>query len=267
MNMRYHSACTAVFTVLPNSYFTYFFVYGGDGYTMKRCLYAVLAVALCSAFLISIPIYVNKCVCAAVSVSGKGRKTVIIDAGHGGFDGGAVAADGTLEKDINLEVANALADICRVNGLSVITIRETDDALDDDHSASLRERKRSDINNRLSVINENADAIFVSIHMNKFSSGGVHGAQIFYGAVSEESKLLAECIRKELLNVDPDNKRVVKKCDSSVYLLKKAKCPAVIAECGFLSNVNDLNNLKNDEYRRKTAFSIYLGILEYLNGE
>lgn len=192
---------------------------------------------------------------------------VLIDAGHGGFDGGAVAEDGTLEKDLNLLTAEVLADICRAQGLSVHMLREEDASLDTVPQGTVRERKNSDLNNRLRTVNSYDGCIFVSIHMNKFSDPRVCGAQVFYGRLAAGSKSLAEAVRSSLVELSDKNNRAIKCGDDSIYLLKNAKCPSIIVECGFLSNPEELHELKDEKHRRQLAFSIYLGITEYLNGE
>ena len=192
---------------------------------------------------------------------------LIIDAGHGGEDGGAVVEDGTLEKDINLEITKKLSQIAKVNGYDVILTREVDAQIYDADSAnSLRQKKVSDMKNRLNLMSTYSNALFVSIHLNKFQSESVNGAQVFYAKNVEGSKELAECIQSSIAQkVQPENDRSVKENTDSIYLLKNATVPAVIVECGFLSNKNELINLKNNEYQYKIAMSIYLGIIKYLN--
>ena len=191
---------------------------------------------------------------------------IIIDAGHGNFDGGAVANDGTVEKDINLKVALNLAEICRTNGLPILMVRKDDSSLEDDENGTIRQRKNSDLHNRSLLMQKYDNSIYVSIHMNKFSDSSVHGAQVFYSSKYENAKLLAKHIQDAVKYVQEDNNRVIKEGTRDTYLLHNAKCPAVIVECGFLSNPIDLENLKQDNYRSKLAFCIYLGILKYMNG-
>ncbi len=190
---------------------------------------------------------------------------VIIDAGHGGFDGGAVADDNTLEKDLNLKIANILTDICISNGIRVITTRNGDSSLEDVPTESIRNRKNSDLRNRLKLMEKYENSIFISIHMNKFSDSSVHGAQIFYSGNLDDAKTLAETLRSYVNLFDENNNKTCKKGDSNAYLLHNAKCPAVIFECGFISNKDELNMLKTTEYQQKIAFSIFLGVTEYFN--
>lgn len=189
-------------------------------------------------------------------------KTVIIDAGHGEPDGGALADDGTCEEKINLEISKKLSAILEEKCYNVIMTRETSEGIYSS-GKSVKEKKLSDMHNREKIMNSSGADIFVSIHMNKFSDPKIFGAQVFYSAGNEDSKRLAESIQSELLGLDENNKRVAKEAENSIYLMKKAKLPAVIAECGFLSNPNECKKLKTDEYKTEVANAIYRGIENY----
>lgn len=194
----------------------------------------------------------------------QGRNKIIIDAGHGGFDGGAVADDGTLEKNINLVIASNLKQLCKLGGFEVIMTRDSDTGTEVDESDSISNRKKSDMKRRLAVIEENPDAIFVSIHLNKFTTSTASGAQVFYSKNNSNSETLAESIQKSLVDlIQKENTRTIKQADNSIFLLKKSSIPSIIIECGFLSNYEELKLLKNYEYQRKIAFAIYCGILNY----
>ncbi len=186
------------------------------------------------------------------------------NASHGGFDGGAQADDGTLEKDINLLIARKLAALCRLGGFNVIMTRDYDTGTEADETVSIAERKKSDMRRRLQIIEENPHAIFVSIHLNKFTTTSAKGAQIFYSRNNENSKILAQIIQDTICSmIQPENERAIKKAENSIYLLKKSTIPSVIVECGFLSNFEELKLLKSTDYQSKLAFSIYCGLLEY----
>lgn len=190
---------------------------------------------------------------------------VVIDAGHGGEDSGAVA-NSVLEKDINLEIALKLRDMLKASGIEVKMIRESDVSIYDTASGTIRERKVSDLKNRVKIVNNNKKNILVSIHQNKFEQSKYSGAQMFYSANNDKSQILAENIRKSITGlIQPENKRELKKCGSDIYLLNKATVPAVIVECGFISNEEEAKNLSNEEYQSKIAFAICCGILEYKN--
>lgn len=186
-------------------------------------------------------------------------KTVIIDAGHGGEDGGAVAVDGTVEKNINLKIALQTAKFLKLYGFDVIMTRESD------ISTSNGEKyiKREDLENRLNLMKENPKSVFVSIHLNKFTTSAAKGSQVFYSKV-ENSKKLGDIIQNTIItNLQPQNKRVNKQATSSTYLLYNAVVPAVLVECGFLSNEAELKLLKDKDYQQKLAFCIACGISEY----
>lgn len=187
---------------------------------------------------------------------------------HGGFDGGAVALDGTLEKDINLKIACKLKKLCSMGGFQVIMTREDDKGIEQDETDSISNRKKSDMYRRLNIINENPDALFLSIHLNKFPSSSAKGSQVFYSRNNPLSLNLAENIQKSIISrLQPDNNRLVKKADNTIFLLKKSNIPSVIVECGFLSNKEELSLVQDTEYQAKIAFSIYCGILDYYKQE
>ena len=218
--------------------------------------------------LIAAAVFVAFCVSASSGIAKKDttkRQTVIIDAGHGGFDGGATAPDGTTEKDINLAISLKLKKILTLYGYDVIMLRDTDTALNTEGDTT-RSKKRSDIMNRYAVMEANPDSIYLCIHQNNFSASYCHGAQMFYCKSTDGSKELAEAIQTSLRILQPDNDRVIKPCTDDVYLIYNAKTTAILVECGFLSNSDDLVNLKNDEYQMKLAFAISSGLNNYING-
>lgn len=190
--------------------------------------------------------------------------TIVIDPGHGGEDGGAVAEDGTLEKNLNLSIAMKLKTVFIQNGFNVITTRETDEAIYDDGIESLRDKKTSDMKNRLAIFNDNPNNVIISIHQNKFEQSKYYGTQIFYSGNNSQSLVLAENIKQSVVSLlQADNTREIKEADKSIYLLYNSENPAVIVECGFISNQNELNLLKNDEYQGEMALTIFNGFMDY----
>lgn len=188
---------------------------------------------------------------------------IIIDAGHGGEDGGAIANDGTLEKNINLDISLKLNDILSILGYKTKLIRNTDKDL---HTSgdSIRERKVSDIRNRFEIMNQGGNCLYISIHQNKFSDESVHGAQIFYSPNNDESKELASFVQKSISSqLQKDNDRIIKKSGTDIFLLYNATKPTIMVECGFISNASELNNLKNTYYQNEMALSIAMGIINY----
>lgn len=203
---------------------------------------------------------------AALYVNGKPKSeksfTVAIDSGHGGIDPGKIAADGTLEKDINLSIALKLQKYLEAADVSVVMTRTTDDGLYDADSTN---KKAQDLKNRVAVIDAAQPDLAISIHQNSYSDSAIHGAQIFYYTTGSAGKALAETLQTILIeHLDPDNHRKAKANDS-YYLLKKTTCPIVIAECGFLSNPKEAARLKSESYQEEIAWAIHLGILQYLN--
>lgn len=184
---------------------------------------------------------------------------IVVDAGHGGEDGGAETADGTLEKNINLAIARPLGDWLTVLGCRV-TYTRTADTMVDAEGRTLRERKVSDMRNRLNLI-EQAD-LTVSIHQNHFSQSQYSGAQVFYGTRSPSSRAVAEAIQTAVTTaLQPHNRRTVKAGEDTVFLLSRATVPIVLVECGFLSNAEEAEKLKESTYQRQLALSVAVGVM------
>lgn len=225
---------------------------------VKRVLIAVLALTIVTVTVSALSEGMDENNDAAAVNTDSG--VIIIDAGHGGFDGGAVAHDGTLEKDLNLEVALELERHAKALGYKTVMVRTTDRATDSDWEQS-GTKKLKDLKNRLALMNKYKNSIFISIHMNKYSTSQPNGTQVFYSPFNG-SKELAEGIQCSVASMlQPNNKRVVKVATRDIYLLHNATRPAVIVECGFLSNPNDLANLKQKNYRNELAFAILCGIM------
>lgn len=193
------------------------------------------------------------------------NSVIIIDAGHGGIDGGTHSADGTLEKEINLSIALKLKDILQSFGIKVITTRESDMSIHSEGVQGIRNQKISDIKNRLHIIETTENAVFVSIHQNYYPQPQYSGAQIFYSKNNPLSEILAQSIRGEIItNLQKENTREIKKSGKEIYLLNSTTVPAVMVECGFLSNKTEADQLKNENYQQKMAFFIAMGIIDYL---
>lgn len=191
-----------------------------------------------------------------------GSRVVILDAGHGDPDGGAVAKDGTSENLINLDIAKRCEALFALFGIKTDMTRTTPSGIWDPDCESIREKKISDIKNRVSLISGYEDAVVISIHLNKFSDSSVRGAQVFYGA-NGDSKLLAECIQTRFKTILPGSDKKVKPVPDTVYLFSHIKATGVIAECGFLSNPQDHVNIENSDYRETVALAILAGYIEY----
>ncbi len=192
--------------------------------------------------------------------------TIIIDAGHGGFDGGTSADDGSVEKDINLAISLYLFEYLNSFGFNTILTRDSDESLEDEGLNTIRKKKSSDIHNRMNIMEKADNSVFVSIHQNHYSVEKYNGLQVFYSPkFSDESSLLAQSIQETVVELlQPENDRQIKKCGTSVYLMYNAVKPAVLVECGFLSNHRESQLLKTQEYQKKIAFCIALGIQDYV---
>ena len=190
--------------------------------------------------------------------------TILIDAGHGGADGGA-SANGLTEKDINLNVALKLKETIEQNGGTVTMTRDGDYSTSDEHRTDGTSAKKSDLKRRREMVAESGANMFVSIHMNKFPQEKYWGAQVFYADTPDNSRKLGEAIQAALPRVLEDgNKRAAKKTNGSIYILKNTTVPSVIVECGFLSNPGEAEKLKNEDYQAKLANAIFEGICDYL---
>lgn len=195
--------------------------------------------------------------------SGQGRGFVLIDPGHGGFDGGTVADDGTVEKHVNLAVSLLLQDVLTVCGVPVRMTRDTDVGLVDGSESTIRQKKVTDMKSRLELY-EQADAV-ISVHQNHFSVPKYFGTQLFYSVNHADSCVLAECIRQAVVReLQPANHRELKSATDGIYLLHHTTKPAVLVECGFLSNPEERQRLLTDTYRQQLAFAIVMGYFQFI---
>ncbi len=193
-------------------------------------------------------------------------KTIVIDPGHGGPDGGAVGKDDTQEKDISLEVSKKVQKYLQQVGAIVYLTRETDKDLASPDVKGLSKRKSEDIRNRLAFINKKEADFFITLHLNALPSSKWRGAQTFYNPLKDENKHLAEMIQAELIrNLENTNRAAL--AINNVYLLKHAEVPGALVEIGFLSNAEEREMLKDSDYQQKVSASIYKGILRYITEE
>ena len=192
------------------------------------------------------------------------KLTILVDAGHGGVDGGAVAKDGTHEKDINLKIALKLRDELKKNNYNVVMTRDSDTGLYD-LGKSIHEKKVQDLTKRAKMQEETNCVVFVSIHQNMFPQEKYKGAQIWH-AENADSKILADILQSTLKDeVDPSNNRLAKPAKNMYKILRgEKKCACVIVECGFMSNYEEEQKLKSDEYQQKIAEAVNKGIDTYI---
>lgn len=189
--------------------------------------------------------------------------TVVVDAGHGGEDGGTLSCTGVRESGLNLEIALRVNDLFALLGQRTRMLRIQDVSLHDTDAATIAARKASDIRARVRLTEETPKAVLLSIHQNHFPESKYRGAQVFYAA-ADGSRALAERLQTALgTQLDPDNHRACKKA-GEIYLLKHVSCPAVLVECGFLSNPAEEALLRTPEYQKKLAAVLCCGMLEFL---
>lgn len=190
-------------------------------------------------------------------------KTIVLDAGHGIPDEGAQSSNGTTEAESNLKIALKVQNLLEQSGSTVILTRSDENAIYDLDSTTLKQKKISDIHNRVKIGNESSADIFVSIHLNKIPQSQYWGWQTFYKNGSQDGKKLAQSIQNSLNNaIDKDNNRIPKTIDN-IYIIKHVEIPTTIVECGFLSNPDEEKQLLDDDYQNRLAWGIYNGIINY----
>ncbi|UJF33714.1 N-acetylmuramoyl-L-alanine amidase CwlD [Paenibacillus hexagrammi] len=194
-------------------------------------------------------------------------KTIALDAGHGGPDGGASSKDGVIEKDINLAITLYLRDYLQQSGAVVVMTREEDKDLASPDTKGYSKRKTEDLHNRADYIIDKKADLFLSVHLNSIPSAKWRGAQTFYYPNNPNNPNLAALIQGELVKNLENTDRVAKQADKTVYLLKSLDIPSALIEVGFLSNPEEAKLLSNEKYQQKIAASIYQGILRYYAGE
>lgn len=190
------------------------------------------------------------------------NKTVILDAGHGIPDYGTESASGTTEQELNLAITLKLQQLLEQSGTKVVLTRSDDNGIYEVDKDSIRAKKISDMKNRVYIGNNSNADIYVSIHMNYYTDSQYSGWQTFYQSKNEKSKKIANIIQQSLNENIGQNKRVPMAIKGA-YIMDKVKIPAVIVECGFLSNKSDEKKLKTAEYQSKLAWGIYVGIQKY----
>jgi N-acetylmuramoyl-L-alanine amidase len=191
------------------------------------------------------------------------RAVLVIDAGHGGEDGGAVSYTGAVESEINLAIARKLYLLTGFFGVSAVMTRDSEHIEYSDSAATTREKKREDMRNRIAVTRATPGAVLLSIHQNKFDDARPSGAQVIY-APDGDSEALAVVLQEFLLRYTPKgNRNGAVRDTGQIYLLNNAGCPAVLVECGFLSNPADELRLRSDGYRTLLAAVLLSGFRTY----
>lgn len=233
----------------------------------KQFAFTLCAIAVSTVFIFGVEVFYSVGSANAETTENKdSRPVIIIDAGHGGEDGGASSSSGIVEKDINLSISLKVRDLLNSLAFKTVMVRDEDKLIYDENCKTIREKKVSDIHNRMSIMEANPNSIFLSIHQNHFEQSKYYGAQVFYSKNNEESKLIAEKIQSSVVEkLQNENKREVKPSGTEIYLLYNAKSPAVMVECGFLSNSGEAQLLNDENYQTKMSLAIVDGILNYLN--
>ena len=191
---------------------------------------------------------------------------VLVDAPHGGIDGGCTSAEGVPEKGINLDIMLRLRDLLTVNGYEVRVTRETDRSIHDEGIEGIAAQKSSDMDNRLAIFNESSNAVCVSIHQNQFTDPKYSGAQMFYSGSNSTSEVLAGMLQERFRSLlQPGNDREIKLCGKELFLCYYSNNPTVMAECGFLSNPEEAALLNTGDYREKVAITLFCGINDFVN--
>lgn len=231
----------------------------------KRRIQVILSAILVSIITFSIQISLKEKQGLTVETTSTptSDKTIVIDAGHGTPDEGASSNNGTTEAQINLKIALKVQNLLEQTGGTVILTRSDENAIYDLDSKTLKQKKVSDIKNRVKIGNQSSADIFVSIHLNKIQQQQYYGWQCFFNSKNQNSKLLAEQLQENLNeSMQKENKRVAMNLNT-VYIMKNVEIPISIVECGFLSNPEEEKQLQEDEYQNRLAWGIYNGITDY----
>ncbi|MBR0366260.1 MAG: N-acetylmuramoyl-L-alanine amidase [Clostridia bacterium] len=202
---------------------------------------------------------------ALPAFTGAAPVTIVLDAGHGAPDGGAVGVSGTEEKDINLDIVFKLREILTARGVNVILTRDSDSGIYDSSAETIHEKKVSDMKNRLDIINNSNTKLVISIHMNSFNDRSAHGLHVFYARNHPEAEAVAVSVQESIAALTGADTHTVKAASDTLYLMKAPIPPIILVECGFLSNPDEEALLNTEEYRAKIAFAIANAVFEQLS--
>ncbi len=191
------------------------------------------------------------------------QRTLILDAGHGGEDGGAVSVTGTPESQINLAIVLKMEQFCGLFGIRTILTRSDDTSLRDSSASTLAEMKRTDLLNRVALIEDTEQAVLISIHQNYFAQSDNSGAQVFYAPTGDSESWAAHCQALLVEQLDPNNHRLSKQITEDIYLMNHITCPAILVECGFLSNAEEAQRLEDEVYQTELALTVLNAYMTY----
>ena len=203
---------------------------------------------------------------AANAQNGFEAPTIIIDAGHGGEDGGAVGKNGILEKELNLSISEKLHDLFSAAGFKVVMTRETDTLLYDKNADYKGRKKELDLAKRVEIASSYENAVFISIHMNSFPDSKYSGLQVYYSKNHQDSDEMAENIQSTVREcLQKNNNRQTKPAGKNIFVLDRITIPGVLIECGFMSNPDECNALTKDEYQKKLSLTIFSAVSKYID--
>lgn len=227
-------------------------------YTSLLPIYAIILVAL-----LSITIGGSKVISViSENTSVEIRRTVVIDAGHGGVDGGATSCTGVLESQINLEIAQKLNDLFNLLGINTVMIRNTDCSVYTE-GKTISQKKISDLKERVRIVNSYENCVLISIHQNLFAEEKYSGAQVFYAHTPESQKLAKSIQSSFIKTINPNSHRQEKQADS-IYLMQHIQCPGVLVECGFISNPQEERLLRDKSYQQKICSVIACSVSNFI---
>lgn len=199
----------------------------------------------------------------AVNLNEAADYVLIIDAGHGGADGGAVSPDGMLESTVNLAVAQKTEALCRLFGVKTVMTRSEDELDYPEEASTISQKKVWDQKNRVALVNSTENAVLLSIHQNIYPDPRPSGSQVLYAGTSG-SKEFGELTHSNLVTLlDPENRRVAAPISKDIYLMRSVSCPAILVECGFLSNASEAAKLADDSYRTQLALILFASYAQY----
>ena len=227
----------------------------------KRLLFitSIICISILSCTL-SVSSLIKTEVVSSIPIS---NHTIILDAGHGNPDGGAVGIDGSIESEINLNIVLQLQKLFEASNCNVILTRSDENGIYEATAESIRDKKISDMKNRATIANNSGAELFLSIHMNKLEQSQYSGWQTFFKNNDDQSKNIAENIQTSLNHfLKKENHRTIKSI-SGIYLTKNVDIPLVLVECGFLSNPEETKLLQTEQYQKELAWSIYIGVMDY----
>lgn len=235
--------------------------------TLKESVIRLLAILITLIITIGVFSYIGRRDTAVVNVYEGSHPTLIIDAGHGGADGGATSLSGVLESEINLEIVLRIERVAALYGVKTELTRTSSDIDYPSDADTIREKKVADTKSRVELVNSTESAVFVSIHQNIYNSGTVRGFQVMYAGTPQSEDFAAVMQSTLAAALDPSNSRTPSKIPSDVFIMNNIQCPAILIECGFLSNYEDEALLLSDAYQIKIAASVvsaYIGSMDTL---